>query len=234
MSSGWGRGPSHRSRRRRPRSPAGRSRRSGPTSWPAPGGRPGAGTCPPARSTPSRRSRATVWSEERAWRLADSCGATRGVATASIRFPIGGPHVRITDHADREDLPAAAGRGRGGTRLLLLDHPQLPDRRSPAHHRDHGPAHSPHRQEHQEHGRHAGAGAGDEEGAGEVQGRGESRPDERRNDEALQRAQCEPGFGLPSHVVADARILHSLQRYSWPHEHGYRARTQREDGGIYS
>ena len=39
-------------------------------------------------------------------------------------------------------------------------------------------------------------GPGDEEVAAEVQGCRKPGPDERRNDEALQRAQCKPGFGL--------------------------------------
>ena len=103
-------------------------------------------------------------------------------------------------------------------------HPELPGGGGAADHRRDGGADPADGQEHQEHGGHAGAGAGDEEAPGQVQGPGEPDAAQRRNDEALQRAQSEPRIRVPSDAIADAVLLHALQRHPGHHQHGEQGR----------
>ena len=109
--------------------------------------------------------------------------------------------------------------------VLLRTHPELPGRRGAADHRGDGRAHPADGQEHQEHGGHAGARAGDEEAPAEVQGSGEPGAAQRRNDEALQRAQSQPGIRVSPDAIADAVLLHALQRHPGHHQHRRQGRA---------
>ena len=67
-------------------------------------------------------------------------------------------------------------------------------------------------------------------------GPGEPDAAQRRNDEALQRAQGQPGIRVSTDAVADAVLLHAVQRHPGYHQHGRqgrgRCRTPTHSGGL--